>query len=80
MNDDVLKLYNSLQKYGYGNLGTSEEFGRKVQDRTSRRKLYDSLTRDGFGNLGIAVSGKIHKIELPIYVVIVYCLRLAGLR
>ena len=52
MNDDVLKLYNSLQKYGYNNLGTSEEFGTKVQDSTSRRKLYDSLTRDGFNNLG----------------------------
>lgn len=52
MNDDVLKLYNSLQKYGYNNLGTSDEFGAKVQDSTSRRKLYDSLTRDGFNNLG----------------------------
>jgi len=52
MNDDILKLYNALQKDGYNNLGTSDEFGTRLQDENNRRKLYDSLVRDGYNDLG----------------------------
>lgn len=52
MNDDILKLYKSLQKDGYGNLGTSDEFRERLKDENNRKKLYDSLTKDGYGNLG----------------------------
>ena len=52
MNDNIQKLYGALQKNGYNDLGTAEEFGTKVQDEGSRRKLYDALSRDGFNDLG----------------------------
>ena len=67
MNDNIQKLYGALQKYGYNDLGTAEEFGAKVQDDSSRRKLYDAMSRDGFDDLGTyeEFSGKLMQDAKP---------------
>ena len=53
-NNDVEKLYNALQRDGYDDLGTLDEFSSRVSDRDHARKLYEAMQRDGYDDLGTA--------------------------
>ena len=49
---NIEKLYNSLQKDGFTNLGTINEFREKLKNTDKQKALYTSLKKNGYTNLG----------------------------
>lgn len=54
MNDNINKLYSSLQKEGFEDIGTEEQFRSYVGKPENVGVLYDALAKEGYEDIGSA--------------------------
>ena len=50
--ENVTKLYQTTQRYGFADLGDESQFRSKIVDEGNRKKLYDALSAEGVQDLG----------------------------